>query len=79
MESPVHTLTALFQQLGLPADSAGLEAFVSRHAPLMESLALADAPFWSASQAAFLREQIDEDADWAEVVDQLDLLLRRPR
>lgn len=79
MESPVHNLTALFQQLGLAADAAGLEAFVSQHAPLTEGLALAAAPFWNAAQAAFLREQLDEDADWAEVIDQLDLLLRRPR
>ena len=47
--------------------------------PLAEAIELADAPFWSASQASFLREQLNKDADWAEVVDQLNLLLRRPR
>ena len=39
-------------------------------------LALAEAPFWSASQAAFLREEIGRDAEWAEVVDRLSLALR---
>jgi hypothetical protein len=75
MDSPTHNLTALCQQLGL----SSLEAFVSQHAPLAEHLALADAPFWSVSQSAFLSEQLTADADWAEVIDQLDLLLRRPR
>ena len=28
---------------------------------------------------ALLREEIQEDADWAEVVDQLDVLLRKGR
>ena len=39
-------------------------------------VALADAPCWTPAQAAFLREEILEDADWAEVVDQLDARLR---
>ena len=40
---------------------------------------LADAFFWSPSQAELLREEILDDADWAEVVDQLDVLLRKGR
>jgi hypothetical protein len=40
---------------------------------------LADAFFWSPSQAQFLRDDILDDADWAEVVDQLDVLLRKGR
>jgi hypothetical protein len=75
MESPTHNLSSLGQQLGL----SSVEAFISQHAPLAEHLALADAPFWSVAQAAFLSEQLTADADWAEVIDQLDLLLRRPR
>jgi hypothetical protein len=75
MESPVHDLTALGKQLGL----SSLEAFINQHAPLDEHLTLASAPFWSVAQAAFLSEQLAADADWAEVIDQLDLLLRRPR
>ena len=78
MQSPNHDLSALFAQLGLPADSASQELFVRQHAPLAEHIRLADAPFWNAAQAALLREQLSADADWAEVVDQLNLLLRRP-
>ncbi|MBT9530361.1 MAG: DUF2789 domain-containing protein [Pseudomonas sp.] len=79
MEGPTHDLNALCQQLGLPSETEALQAFISQHSPLAEAIELADAPFWSASQASFLREQLNKDADWAEVVDQLNLLLRRPR
>ncbi|WP_137819346.1 DUF2789 domain-containing protein [Pseudomonas sp. 2FG] len=77
MQSPMHSLPSLFKQLGLPADPASISAFISTHSPLPASLSLADASFWTAAQAAFLREEILEDADWAEVVDQLSLMLRK--
>lgn len=76
MESPIHDLSALFKQLGLAADQAAIDRFIGLHAPLPQTCQLADAPFWSPAQASFLREEILEDADWAEVVDQLDVLLR---
>ena len=75
MESPMHSMKNLFAQLGLPSDDASIDRFIATHAPLPETVALADAPFWTSSQAAFLREEIREDADWAEVVDQLNLRL----
>ena len=79
MESPIHDFNALCQQLGLPSEPEALQAFISQHSPLAETIKLADAPFWSPSQATFLGEQLHKDADWAEVIDQLNLLLRRPR
>lgn len=41
-----------------------------------KAIPLEDAPFWSISQATLLREQIILDADWAEIVDQLNKDLR---
>lgn len=79
MESPVHSLPLLFKQLGLPDDPVSIEQFVTVHSPLKPELHLADAFFWTPSQRAFLREEIREDADWAEVVDELNVLLRRGR
>lgn len=76
MESGAHSLRNLFEQLGLPAGEADVAAFVEAHRPLAAGIALADAPFWSKAQAQFLREEIAEDADWAEMVDQLNLMLR---
>jgi hypothetical protein len=52
---------------------------VAVHSPLKPELKLADAFFWTDSQKAFLREEILEDADWAEVVDELNLMLRGGR
>ena len=53
-----------------------IERFVAAHRPLAAGIELADAPFWSAAQAQFLREEVEDDADWAELVDQLNLMLR---
>jgi hypothetical protein len=76
MESPVHSLPSLFKQLGLAADQASIDDFIKQHSPLAQACKLADAAFWDKAQASFLREEILEDADWAEVIDQLNLLLR---
>ncbi len=52
-----------------------MAAFITQHRPLPNGMALADAPFWNAAQAQFLREQIAQDADWAEKVDSLNAAL----
>lgn len=66
----------LFAQLGLADDPAGIAAFIRAHAPLDPATRLEDAPFWSPSQARLLREELLEDAQWAEVIDQLNVSLR---
>ncbi|MCP1453593.1 MULTISPECIES: DUF2789 domain-containing protein [Pseudomonas] len=79
METPIHPLSALFKQLGLPDDAQGIDQFITSHSPLKPGLHLADAFFWSEGQRQMLRDEILEDADWAEVIDQLDVLLRKGR
>lgn len=79
MENPQHSLPALFKQLGLADDPISIDQFIASHSPLKPDLHLAEAFFWSESQAQFLRDEILEDADWAEVVDQLDVMLRKGR
>lgn len=76
MHAQTHDLPALFKQLGLDHDPAAINRFIQQHSPLTANCQLADAAFWNSAQARFLREEILEDADWAEVVDQLNLLLR---
>ncbi|MEX8520597.1 MAG: DUF2789 domain-containing protein [Leptothrix sp. (in: b-proteobacteria)] len=76
MESHTHSVAHLFAQLGLPADEAAIGQFIAHHAPLPGAVPLAEASFWSPSQAEFLAGEIASDADWAEVVDQLDAMLR---
>ncbi|CAN5230167.1 DUF2789 domain-containing protein [soil metagenome] len=75
MDLSTHTMSDLFAQLGLPSEEADIQAFIASHRPLAGGAALADASFWTPTQARFLREEILEDADWAEVVDQLNLAL----
>ena len=76
MDQPVHPFSELFAQLGLPAEEQSIRQFIAAHTPLRNDIDLADAPFWTESQAAFLKEEKLEDADWAEVIDQLNLALR---
>jgi hypothetical protein len=78
MESPIHSLASLFDQLGLDSTDRAIETFIDEHRPLQGNIELHQADFWSASQASFLKQEKDEDADWAEIVDQLDAQLRYP-
>ncbi len=75
MEATHHRFAELFAQLGLASDKESIGRFIETHRPLPASVALADAAFWTPSQAAMLRQQLSEDADWAELVDQLNLAL----
>lgn len=76
MDSTYHRFTELFRQLGLPADAGSIQDFLASHCPLDPSLRLENAPFWSPAQSDLLRDEILLDADWAEVVDQLNAALR---
>ncbi|MCD8521335.1 MAG: DUF2789 domain-containing protein [Saccharospirillaceae bacterium] len=76
MESPVHNLNALFAQLGLPNSDQNIADFIERHKPVSGKTKLAELDFFTPSQQAFLRESLAQDADWAEVIDTLDSLLR---
>jgi hypothetical protein len=78
MERPVHNMSNLFAQLGQPNDEAAIARFIETHSPLADNLQLHEAHFWSASQAGFLRQALVDDADWAEVTDQLSAKLRSP-
>jgi hypothetical protein len=71
MDALFHRMDNLFAQLGLPADAAAIRHFVATHGPLPAGILLSEAPFWTPAQAEFLREQILVDADWAEVIDEL--------
>ena len=77
MEPSIHRFSDLFAQLGLPSDGPAIQAFIALHAPLDGGIRLHDAPFWQAANARMLQEMTADDADWAELVDQLDLALRR--
>lgn len=75
MEQHRHSINNLFAQLGQPSDTTSIACFIALHGPLAPGIRLPDASFWSPTQAAFLREAIVNDSDWAEVVEQLNLAL----
>ncbi|MFV9473534.1 DUF2789 domain-containing protein [Advenella sp. RU8] len=77
MDKSYHRFSELFAQLGLPSDEAGIRNFLIQHSPLPPDVLLEDAPFWSESQSALLKEEKIDDADWAEVIDQLNNALRK--
>jgi hypothetical protein len=72
-----HPLHELFAQLGLPDSEEDIRRFIREHQPLPQTLNLSEAPFWNASQVAFLREQWHaDDGDWVMQIDQLNAALR---
>lgn len=79
MEAPIHTMSDLFAQLGLPSDQASIDHFIASHSASAAGIPLSEAPFWTPAQAAFLSEELLEDADWAEVIDALNAALHAPR
>lgn len=68
----------LFAQLGLPTDDAAIAQFLLVNATLAKGMRLTDAPCWTPSQAAFLKEAWMQDAEWSCVVDQLNRALLSP-
>ena len=77
MDTHLHAMTDLFAQLGLPSSPEAIQAFIETNRPRAAHLALPDAPFWTPSQAGFLRDQVQDDADWAGVIDRLDAAFRQ--
>ena len=75
MDCSEHSMSALFEQLGLSKESESIEKFANTHQLDKETM-LEDAPFWNASQAEFIKQALTEDSDWTEVIDQLDVMLR---
>ena len=76
MDTTYHRFRELFEQLGLPSDALSIQSFLAKNSPLNDLIRLEEAPFWTTSQATFLREKIQLDADWAVVVDQLNIAVR---
>lgn len=76
MEYSIPSMTRLFAQLGLRSSQVDIDAFISAHRPLSPDTDLPDAVFWTASQADFLRSEVEDDAAWSIVIDRLSATLR---
>ena len=75
MDMTTHDMTTLFAQLGLDNSPSAIRAFVASHR-IPTDISLAQASFWSNAQASFLTENLKQDADWSDVIDQLNVMLR---
>ncbi len=76
MDCTAPSMSLLFAQLGLADDEASIRAFIKANRPLPMTTRLYDAPFWNASQAALIREKLQEDGEWAVLIDTLNAQLR---
>ncbi|RMG36956.1 MAG: DUF2789 domain-containing protein [Gammaproteobacteria bacterium] len=76
MEEPIYDMAGLFEQLGLPDDPASIDRFIAEHS-LAPDQPIEEASFWKPAQAEFLREELRKDADWAELIDELNTLLHK--
>lgn len=75
MDMTTHDIATLFAQLGLDNSPEDIKAFAASH-KIPADVPLDRAPFWSSAQANFLTENLKQDADWSDVIDQLNVLLR---
>jgi len=66
-----YNMSNLFDQLGVLSDEQSIARFIKNNAPLGGAVQLHEASFWSASQAAFLREAVLDDAEWVVIIDSL--------
>ena len=65
MRSNIHTMTDLFQQLGLPSEPEAIRNFILQHEGVCTDCALPHAPIWTPSQRDFLEQAVADDSDWA--------------
>jgi hypothetical protein len=75
MHTSTIAMPQLFEQLGLNSSNLAIARFIKHHR-LPEDTKLQAAAFWSKSQRQFINDSLQQDADWCEVIDQLDALLR---
>ena len=76
MNAAVFRMKSLFDQLGLESSDEAIIEFVKGH-QLSNDMAMQDAPFWKPSHTQFFKEAREQDADWVELVDELDALLHK--
>jgi len=76
MDTITHNLSGLFAQLGLPNSSDEIADFIDRNRPVAKNRAIYELDIFTRSQKQFLHEGLQQDAEWAEVIDELHALLR---
>jgi len=75
MDTSTHSMSTLFEQLGLPSDRRSIENFIAHNHMRDAAQLLQQHRCWNPSQARFIAEALEQDSDWAEVVDELNTRL----
>ena len=78
MATPAHSMSQLFDQLGLPSGNQEIDKFIEQQKQVADSKRIYETDFFSDSQRTFLKEVKEHGGDWAELTDTLDFLLRQP-
>ena len=76
MDKSNHTLACLFEQLGIENNRDNIADFIIQHHGIPRQVSLDKADIWTSTQSEFLRDSLNQNSDWAEIVDMLDALLR---
>ena len=76
MDTTPQDLSHLFEQLGLDNSEGSIDEFIANN-QIAKNVLISQADFWNESQKSFLREAIEEDAQWSELIDHLDAMIRR--
>lgn len=53
MELGIHTMSDLFEQLGLPSDEASMTTFIATHRTTAVNFTLPDVAIWTPAQPSF--------------------------
>lgn len=65
-----HSIAELFKQLGLQNTEDAISSFINTN-KTHNNVSVDQLGIWNMAQATFLKECIDDDADWAGIVDEL--------
>lgn len=76
MEKYHTTMSDLFEQLGLASSDEAIVTFISEHKGLRQGVHIEDAEFWTRQQGDFIKTALLEDAEWTELIDQLNTRIR---
>ena len=69
---PEYNMNELFAQLGLDSSDEAIDNFVEKH-QLAKEEKLVEAKVWTDNQRSFLQEEWEKDAEWVEVIDDLNV------
>ena len=69
---PEYNMNELFAQLGLECSDEAIDTFIENN-QLAKDEKLIEAKIWTYSQRAFLQEEWEKDAQWVEVIDDLNV------